>query len=162
MITCWRCGVDFDGTEYLPGAPCEDCQYDVEEPEIGWLRPNGWKRLKEREYRAKRKELVRYFYDQGYADTQIAEKLGMDKSTVKRVRTDELKLPVHDTIKLDEYDPFLQDSLNKQSKTGRRTGGDMIEAEREAHARWRLKYGWPEEAAYWAAKDAEEAINARV
>lgn len=28
MVTCWRCGVDYDGAEYIPGAVCPDCQFD--------------------------------------------------------------------------------------------------------------------------------------
>lgn len=29
FVTCWRCGVDYDPTPFIAGAPCEDCQLDV-------------------------------------------------------------------------------------------------------------------------------------
>lgn len=161
MQTCWRCGITFDTTDFLPGAPCADCQWDVDEPELGWLSPNGMKKQMQRDYQEKRRELVKHYYDQGYGDRQIGERLKMNVNTVGDVRRDELKLPANPPKMVDNVDPIGHDQLLKQFDSGVAHGGiDAFEPTRAAHAKLRLKYGWPEEAAHWAAEDAKEAAAA--
>lgn len=158
--TCWRCGVDFDGTPYLPGVPCEDCQFDVVEPDIGWLKPGVLKERMQEEYREHRRMLVKYFYDIGYDDAQSADILGLNSSVVSKIRKNDLNLPVQTQVRQDVYDPIGADATLKRRKAGSHPyDHDNQREAREAHARWRLEYGWPEEAAHWAMVDAQEAVE---
>jgi hypothetical protein len=88
MVTCWRCGVDFDATAFLPAAPCPDCQLD--EPMYEWVR---FEDVKASEDARKRRHIER-LYKRRYSDSEIAEAVGMSASHVNKIRR-ELGLPAH-------------------------------------------------------------------
>lgn len=79
LSTCWRCGVDFDASDYLPDAPCADCQLDYPG---NWLK--GGFRTKTNEEKAAD---IRYYWKQELNDVQIAAKLGIHQQTVASWRS---------------------------------------------------------------------------
>ena len=83
-VECWRCGVEFDPTPFLPGAPCRDCQ-DFEEPTNEWTR---FDEVKEREADRLIRHVTR-LWKRRYSDNEIAEALGTTRAVVVRVRRDE-------------------------------------------------------------------------
>lgn len=104
---CYRCGIDFDGDIYLPGAPCPDCQEDVPGR---WLK--GWPRGKnvtpeEFNFRA---ELITNLYNKRLSDREIAEELGIAPLTARRWRT-KLELPAHDFFPTEKWGPDALDKM---------------------------------------------------
>lgn len=88
MRECERCGIAFDGTPYLPDAPCYDCQgYD---PDGVWLR---FDLLSDR-VQQRRNDLIKQLYYKRMSDSEIGDALGLVKSVVQRVRT-KMGLPAH-------------------------------------------------------------------
>lgn len=81
MAVCWRCGVDWDDTDYLARVPCTDCQ--LEYPATEYRKLNV---VREAE-RARRDDLVRLGWEDHQSDPQIADEIGLSKREVLRVRT---------------------------------------------------------------------------
>lgn len=88
LKTCWRCGVDFDPSPYIEGAPCPDCQLD--DAPLEWLPLRDTMAL----YNERRDRLVTYFYKRRYSDVEIGAAIGMDATGVARVRR-RLGFPAH-------------------------------------------------------------------
>ena len=82
--TCYRCGVDFDASLFIPDAPCEDCNLDVPGR---WLR--GWSKGTTTE---EKEADIRELYAKHLSDPQIAKYLGISPQTVLRWRH-KLELP---------------------------------------------------------------------
>lgn len=81
--TCWRCGVEFDSTLYKQAAPCPDCQLDVPGQ---WLKKTGQRgRLSKAEGELRLAEIKR-LNALDWLDTEIAEELDIDPSTVGQWR----------------------------------------------------------------------------
>lgn len=80
--TCWRCGVDFDSTPFIGDAPCIDCQEDVPGE---WLIIKQPKRLTKAQL-AEREQRIRELHQEGLLDPEIAERLGIARSTVSTWR----------------------------------------------------------------------------
>lgn len=85
MVTCWRCGVDFNGDTYVAGAPCPDCQLDVPGQwlkgwQVGHNVPPGTPEYDERV------RLITELHRQRKSDSEIAEALGISPTTVLRWR----------------------------------------------------------------------------
>lgn len=87
MITCWRCGIEFDPSKYRDGAPCLDCQETIggEWSAGGSLRSG---RISAEE-KAARMKLVKDQYYLGKLDKEIADIVGMSKSTVSHYRREQ-------------------------------------------------------------------------
>lgn len=85
--TCYRCGVEFDASDYIPGAPCVDCQ----EVYSGEWRKFNVVKADEAERRLK---LVGELYHKKYSDRQIREALGLTEPQVRASRKI-LGLPGH-------------------------------------------------------------------
>lgn len=86
-MECWRCGVEFDASEFIKSAPCEDCQLDF---------PQSWVRIDVAKAREEERiaEWIRHWYDQRYSDSEIAEAIGMTRPQVVGWRK-KLDLPGH-------------------------------------------------------------------
>lgn len=85
---CWRCGIDFDVSTFIEGAPCPDCQFD--DAPGTWLRFDDVRRAEAE--RADR--FVAILHKKRYSDSEIGEATGLHKSTVQKIRT-RLKIPAH-------------------------------------------------------------------
>jgi hypothetical protein len=80
---CWRCGVDYDASKYLLGAPCEDCQLDVPGNYVKYGKRG---RLRAAEL-AERNEMVKLLHRQRLTDPEIAEALGYrSRQAIQAVR----------------------------------------------------------------------------
>jgi DNA invertase Pin-like site-specific DNA recombinase len=76
MVVCWRCGVDFDPTDYILGAPCSDCQLDY---------PDNYLKLSVvvAQEAARRDKLIRELHFKRYSDSEIGEAIGMPRHRVQ-------------------------------------------------------------------------------
>lgn len=79
-IECHRCGVDFDPAPFVPGAPCIDCQYEWPTDEF-----TRFDQVKEREEDRKNRHIKR-LWGRRYSDNEIADALGLDRSSVRNRR----------------------------------------------------------------------------
>lgn len=80
MVVCWRCGVEFDGTDYLRRVPCPDCQLEditIEYRKLSVVRKAEAQR---------RDELVRTGWEDRQSDGEIGADIGMGVSGVRDVR----------------------------------------------------------------------------
>jgi transposase len=118
-IQCWRCGVDFDPTPYLPGAPCADCQLD--EPMYEWVKFDEVKRLEE-ERKARH---IKRLWARRYSDYEIGQVVGMARATVRDHRY-RLGLEAH---------TFTGDEKWKDPEAVRRQVGDRMRGNN-------FKQGW--------------------
>lgn len=84
MSTCWRCGIEFDTTQYRPDAPCIDCQEVLGGEWTVVTFRAGVSGVDEMLWREK---AVRAALAKGLSDRKTAELLGVHKSTVDRWRT---------------------------------------------------------------------------
>lgn len=73
MITCWRCGVDFDPTGFPYGAPCGDCEE----------RFNLWDGEAVREQKLRQ---IQEFTRAGWSASRIGRRLGIHGDTVQKYR----------------------------------------------------------------------------
>lgn len=80
--TCWRCGVDFDGSKFFTDAPCGDCQPYVEGI---WQ----WKALNWEQ----KCDIIAEYHKKGLSDPEIAEIVRISPRTVLRWRADMLLPP---------------------------------------------------------------------
>lgn len=80
MKNCWRCGVTFDATEFIEGAPCADCQLD--EPEYEWVKFGSNKGQPAQQYRERLERHIMRLHKRRYSDTEIGEALGITASAV--------------------------------------------------------------------------------
>lgn len=80
MARCWRCGVDFDDTDYLQGVPCPDCQ--LEDMSIEYRKLNVVAELEAK----RRDELVREGWEDMQPDNRIGAAIGLATHQVRRVR----------------------------------------------------------------------------
>lgn len=161
MKTCWRCGVSFDAADYLPEAPCLDCQEWVDEPIEGWLVPRALKDRQAEEFTRRTDLIIRKLHKQGYNDSQIGKQVGYSESWVQLYRQ-KLDLDAGPGIQ-HKNDPIILDqrkklraAMQKYDYTTRSYvyKDDVTRKENVAN---RLLYGWPEERAYWQEKDMQEA-----
>lgn len=91
MTVCWRCGIDFDASQFRVDAPCIDCQEVVGgEWAVAAFRRGGLG-LDEWNNRA---EAVRAVVARGLSDRRAAEVLGVHAGTVERWRR-RLNLPAN-------------------------------------------------------------------
>lgn len=78
MVTCWRCGVDFDGAPYLAGAPCPDCQEEFDGDFFSVWTQAGIDAAKERD--------VRKLHAQGMSDREIGDVVGVPRNSIFKIR----------------------------------------------------------------------------
>ena len=102
-VTCWRCGVVFDGADYIPGAPCPDCQLDD---------PNEYRKFNiVKVAEADRLEyLIRQLHSERYSDREIGAALGMSMEKARRARV-KIGLKAHEftgTEKWGDHDAVLE------------------------------------------------------
>jgi hypothetical protein len=110
LATCYRCGVDFDGTLFVPTAPCPDCQEDM--PDTNWFK--GWSRANlTPEVFAERSAQVKALYDKRLTDKQIAGALGISLSTATRWRRDKLNLPAHSWFPDEHWGPDARERMRE-------------------------------------------------
>lgn len=83
LRTCWRCGVDFDPTPYIGDAPCADCQLEVPGDWLIIKHSGGRITAEEYEHRAKR---IKELHQEGLLDPEIAERMGLARSTISTWR----------------------------------------------------------------------------
>lgn len=89
MCECWRCGIEFDASDVLQGAPCPDCRLSLEPFE--WRKLNAVVEAEERRKIA----LVRAGWQERLPDAVIAENIGLNKHQVTYLRK-KLGLEGHD------------------------------------------------------------------
>lgn len=83
MVTCWRCGVEWDNTGYVGSAPCEDCQYEV---------PGNWRGGGQEQVRGhwipdpSLPASIAALHARYMLDTEIAKELGIHPQTVRRYK----------------------------------------------------------------------------
>lgn len=110
LTRCYRCGVDFDATEYVLGAPCADCQEDV---------PGNWRKGWPKGVRltpevfSERAAQIKALYDKRMTDKEIAQALGISFSTANRWRSDKLGLPAHDWFPDEHWGPDAKDKMRE-------------------------------------------------
>ena len=119
-VQCWRCGVDFDPTPFIPGAPCRDCQ-DFEEPTNEWTK---FDEVAQREVDRKNRHVER-LWKRRYSDGEIADALGISREVVRGVRK-RLGLEAH---------VFKGDEKWKNPEEVRRKIGDRMRGQH-------YKQGW--------------------
>lgn len=71
MSRCGRCGVDFDASPYITGAPCADCQFY--EPPNEWLKLDYVKAVEN----SRRDRHIERLVKRRYSDSEIGEAIGM-------------------------------------------------------------------------------------
>lgn len=83
MRECWRCGIEFDASDVLEGAPCPDCRLSLE--------PFEWRKLNvvAAEEELRRQALVKEMWEMRWPDNRIADSAGL---TVRQVVTTRNKL----------------------------------------------------------------------
>jgi hypothetical protein len=72
--------VDFDGSEFIDGSPCRDCQY--EEPPGEWIRLDAAMAA----YNERRERHLKRLYGMNYSDREIGEAVGMTEAGVRKWR----------------------------------------------------------------------------
>jgi len=80
MATCWRCGVEWDDTDYLTDVPCTDCQ--LEDLSIEYRRLDVVKESEKRRL----DYLVRLGWESHQSDRVISERIGLNERQVTRAR----------------------------------------------------------------------------
>lgn len=93
MAVCWRCGVEFDDSEYIKDVPCPDCQLDA--PEIEYRRFDVVRKAEKTRLAA----IVGDYWHENMSDRQIAAEIGVSAQTVAYVRED-LGLKAHSNAEL--------------------------------------------------------------
>lgn len=83
MTVCWRCGIDFDASQFRVDAPCIDCQEVVGGEWVVVTFRGGAAGRDEMLWRA---GAVRAALAKGLTDRKTAELLGVHRSTVDRWR----------------------------------------------------------------------------
>lgn len=87
MVTnCWRCGVAFDASQFIEGAPCADCQLD--EPENEWVKFGPWKQKgqKSQQYSERLERHIMRLHKRRYSDSEIGAAIGLTADAVAHWR----------------------------------------------------------------------------